>query len=176
MIAVAIVCVAGLALGFASLLWRSPDYARLGTCSDGDIERAYAAITAMHDWNGATVIRVRTEAESRQPPLKTLEQSFRSGANVLIDKYISRRNTAAFTCNHSYVRFGKEAPIRSLPVAAARLRPASANDYEAWKLAQCLSYENYSPLFPRGARPDDIATLRQVCASRETRNVRWEQR
>jgi hypothetical protein len=164
----AIVVAFGLWLGH--FVWPQKDYAAEGICTAEQIDRTYTAIEAMHGWHDATAMRVSAETAAR--PLRTVQSAIARSVNLQVDMRFARRHTAAFSCGHTYVRINAEKPFTVLPLAAARLRPLTGSPEESWKLAQCLAFRGYSPAFPDGTAPLNIALLRKTCEIRAASRAR----
>lgn len=163
--------VACFGLWLGSLIWRSPDYARAGTCSTEDVLKTRAAIDDMHMHHDTAVMRIRHENDLFNGRPRTLAGAVQNGFSVLVFKTWDKGNSAAFFCNHAYVRPGGRPPFRTLPKAAAWLRPHTRNETQSWRLATCISYSNYSPRFPDGYTTD-IPALREVCDIRRDARIK----
>lgn len=167
--------VLALGLWLGHYVWPQTDYAGQGTCSAAEIDKTYIAISDMHDWHGAAVMRVRADAEAHTSRMRTLESHVAEGVNLWVDKHFSKKHTAAFACNHTYLRPNGSAPVRRLPDIVVTLQQTQSES-EAWKLAQCLSNSGYSARFPEGYPVEDMEAIRQFCAARLARNIGSEKR
>ena len=163
-----------LSLWLAHYVWPQVDYSAQGTCSAIEIDKTYAAIDEMHDWHSAAVMRVRADMETHAYRLQTLEGHLAEGINLWVDKRVSKKRTAAFACNHAYVRPSAGATLTRLPDVAVTLQRRTQSESEAWKLAQCLSNSAYSARFPDGYPIENIKAIRQLCSTRLSRNIAWE--
>lgn len=158
-------------LWLGNLTWRSPDYARAGTCSAHEIGMTRAAIDAMHMHHDAAIIRGHHENGLFNQGRRTLRNTAERGFAMMAFKAWDKENSAAFFCSHAYIRPAGERPFLSLPPAVDWLKPHTRDDGEAWRLATCLSYSGYSPKFPEGYTTD-VPALRTLCDRRASLRIK----
>jgi hypothetical protein len=135
--------VAGLLLCFglwlASLLWHSPDYAAIGTCTTADIARTEAEIKATNSLRMATYGRVLYETWTFHPHLRTLQSALQRAVNLQADYWFSHKRTSAYLCNHA-LRHVEGRPADTLPQLVSLLAPYEADENARWRLALCMTY------------------------------------
>lgn len=163
-----VVPICGFAMWFVSLLWISPRYAEVGSCSAEQIEKTFAILKSEHLILEAARSRARYEDSQFRSRSRTMQSALERAANLLPFISWDKKNTAAFYCNHAYVRFSGERPFRQLPPAVEWLAPRVQNEDEAWRLAACLSYSYWSQ---QGATTD-VTGLRQRCELRKTSRIK----
>lgn len=138
-----------LAGGFSlnRLIWLSPDYAVVGTCTADEIDKTYAGLDYANGFVYAAGERASHElwvlhgGMDMHPNANSARRWKRSvfDLNRRIFQSISKRNTAAYVCNHVTSFFGTQPRLQTVPQTASAIAPFVREPQQAWPVATCVA-------------------------------------